>query len=848
MASLAVVPPTAPSDDTINVLCLHGNRQTAVVFENRLKKLISALQSYQDSDSGKSVSVHFDFCDAPYELELQVGDAVPLRTWRRDSESWDRALETVEKVWNAGTSAGKPFHGLFGFSQGACVAAMVCSEEARFVGLQFAIMASGLSPDISLSPSSLTTPSMHVYGMTDNLVRPKESILLSRLFVDPVLYAHAKNHQVCQRSESINAIAVFLIRLNLQSVQTAKLGPFDLSEEVADELEALSSIYMGDGEYCLINKNPPVCTVSVQAAPDKDQPRFTLRFSIGKDYPTEVPCHIDIIDATNMSAPLMTSLQIYLTEMALENLGAPMVYSLSELAREWIVEHVEKLEDAEVVYTKGFSNEDEVQHVNLRNEILTEVEESLHDDYTEEMDEMLSEVIHEASNAGIKEVYFSSIQKGRWSYCIGLVGKPSAGKSTYFNGAINVNNKPAIIGAYPFTTIEPNFGFTNIPIRHPRPNLKGKSEEDICSSEITVRLKDVAGLVPGAYKGRGKGNKFLNDLLDADVLVHVVDASGETDANGNFGGYEGNPVEDIVWISKELHRWVYGNVASKWSAILRRPKKFLSMFSGYNATPDFIQKAVERAGIGFQTIESSLSTWTKRTLHLIVAHFIELRFPIFLALNKIDKPSAQKNLESISKMYPSSRFAPVAARVSWLLKQWQKNHVVTLNNDGQSTKLVVVNECAAKKVAKEIEEVQAILKRCGPQNILLSIEGAMRMRWPKLVFPVTDLDSECLGLASKKPFGDCVPFLHGSTVEDVHAFLSREGLLVGEFVRAEILTETGVQKLVRKTDMLSEVATVIKISTNRRRHWQNQQLAPKETSDTTMKKKKNHRKGGRMGS
>lgn len=45
-------------------------------------------------------------------------------------------------------------------------------------------------------------------------------------------------------------------------------------------------------------------------------------------------------------------------------------------------------------------------------------------------------------------------------------------------------------------------------------------------------MKDVAGLVPGACDGRGKGNKFLNDLLDADVLVHVIDVSGETDENG----------------------------------------------------------------------------------------------------------------------------------------------------------------------------------------------------------------------------------------------------------------------------------------------------------------------------
>ena len=49
---------------------------------------------------------------------------------------------------------------------------------------------------------------------------------------------------------------------------------------------------------------------------------------------------------------------------------------------------------------------------------------------------------------------------------------------------------------------------------------------------VPILLKDVAGLVPGACDGRGRGNKFLNDLLDADVLIHVIDVSGETDENG----------------------------------------------------------------------------------------------------------------------------------------------------------------------------------------------------------------------------------------------------------------------------------------------------------------------------
>jgi hypothetical protein len=63
-------------------------------------------------------------------------------------------------------------------------------------------------------------------------------------------------------------------------------------------------------------------------------------------------------------------------------------------------------------------------------------------------------------------------------------------------------------------------------------------------------MQDVAGLVPGAYQGRGRGNAFLNDLTDADVLIHVVDASGRTDREGQLlpSGEGADPLEDVGWV------------------------------------------------------------------------------------------------------------------------------------------------------------------------------------------------------------------------------------------------------------------------------------------------------------
>lgn len=80
---------------------------------------------------------------------------------------------------------------------------------------------------------------------------------------------------------------------------------------------------------------------------------------------------------------------------------------------------------------------------------------------------------------------------------------------------------------------------------------------------------DVAGLVPGAHEGRGLGNKFLDDLRHADALIHVVDVSGTTDAEGkSTRGYD--PSSDINWLRSEIVQWILGNLIKRWESVKRR--------------------------------------------------------------------------------------------------------------------------------------------------------------------------------------------------------------------------------------------------------------------------------------
>ncbi|KFH13443.1 GTP binding protein, partial [Toxoplasma gondii VAND] len=164
---------------------------------------------------------------------------------------------------------------------------------------------------------------------------------------------------------------------------------------------------------------------------------------------------------------------------------------------------------------------------------------------------------------------------GGTDFIIGCVGKPSAGKSTFFNAATEGSN--AKVGNFPFTTINPNEGIgfflTDCPCTN-NPECQCSPRYGRCLNGrrfVPVKLLDVAGLIPGAHEGRGLGNKFLDDLRHADVLMHVIDVSGTTNEKGETTiGYDAS--QDHVWLMEEMQLWIFNNLWSRWASIARRQK------------------------------------------------------------------------------------------------------------------------------------------------------------------------------------------------------------------------------------------------------------------------------------
>jgi len=128
---------------------------------------------------------------------------------------------------------------------------------------------------------------------------------------------------------------------------------------------------------------------------------------------------------------------------------------------------------------------------------------------------------------------------------VGIIGLPNVGKSTIYNTLTKAN---AAVANYPFCTIEPNVGLINVP----DDNLEKLSKiyNSAKTTDASIKILDVAGLVKGASKGEGLGNKFLSHIREVDVIAHVVRCFH--DDNVSHISSEIKPADDMEIINTEL--------------------------------------------------------------------------------------------------------------------------------------------------------------------------------------------------------------------------------------------------------------------------------------------------------
>ena len=112
---------------------------------------------------------------------------------------------------------------------------------------------------------------------------------------------------------------------------------------------------------------------------------------------------------------------------------------------------------------------------------------------------------------------------------------------------------------------------------------------------VSIEVIDVAGLVPGASEGKGLGNKFLDDLRQADALIHVIDLSGGTnELGGSVEVNSYNPANDIRFLETGLNQWFFNVISKHWKNIEKKIRgqdlkidvALVSVISGLNVSQD----------------------------------------------------------------------------------------------------------------------------------------------------------------------------------------------------------------------------------------------------------------------
>jgi hypothetical protein len=395
---------------------------------------------------------------------------------------------------------------------------------------------------------------------------------------------------------------------------------------------------------------------------------------------------------------------------------------------------------------------------------------------------------------------------------VGIVGKPNTGKSTFFSAATLA---PAEIANYPFTTIKPNrgIGYIRAPCVCKEFNVKDNPKNSLCMNGIRlipVELIDCAGLVPGAWQGRGLGNQFLDEIRKADALVHVIDASGGTDLEGRLvkpGSHD--PLEDARFLETEITMWLVQILKKDWPKIARTAESSGSELavmletelSGLAIKRIHIVEAIKKAELN----EDKPTKWSDDDLIKFLDELRKIAKPMLIAANKIDIPTAEESVERLKKL--NYNVIPTCAEAELVLRRAAEKGLVDYRpgdcnfnilkpkeiTEGQSKALKIVQEC--------------VLFKFGTTGVQEAINTAyFKLLNMIVVYPVEDIEHLSDHEGRVLPDAYIVPY--GTTARQlayiVHTELG-EGFI--HAVEAREKKRIGENHILKDRDVVSIVST-----------------------------------------
>lgn len=819
------------------VLCLHGGRQTSEIFRCRVRALEERLV--------RDLKARLVFLDGPVSLPLQDGQA-ESRSWLPfDASSMHAVLDNTIGC-NGGCDC------VIGFSAGAAAAAYI----ARTFEVKAAILAGPPLDEAIIraaagAQAKVCGRALLVVGKNDACVSAEDSRAFMRdVFGEHEVYEHDKGHSLPTRARDLEAYVAFL-RNALSTENTVAIESQAQKQVREDEILSLSAIFDDDFSSsedgtCL----KVVLTREGEAAKLSLPLVLVARLPVG--YPLESAPAFSVDTMMNaLEFPSTASEAIRRCAESASTPGEPSIFAsvvaVNDLLRDT------DLTPSNDPDTKAptITDAEDQQEADIDSVVETaqQISDAKIGEYRKQAVAALrSKAKGAESNPSRKK------QSSLFEMVIGVVGKPSAGKSTFFNAVTRATGKLAAkVAAYPFTTIDPNVreGLFAAHL-NPEPEVAlGLSDSALwCQTRygrdsdghrmLPVLLKDVAGLVPGAYKGLGKGNRFLNDLLDAHALVHVVDASARTDDTGALKSVEldcaaeasGSSEElnhEIAWVRLELHRWIVGNVAAKWHSVMRRARhskdaaldRTLALFAGYHADADLTLAAIDLAGLE----PANLKDWSlPDDLHRLVAAFLVLRFPTVVALNKCDTPSGRANATDFlkrQKIHDDVDAIPCSASTDARLVAYRAAGRIEWRDGARTFVTKDDDDDAALRQARTVLADWPAACEFGTHAV---VSKAAALANPTFLLPVADLDTLKGAISlDAAPIPDCVMLRPRASVEDAFHALRKLGAIDGDFVRADALAVSQAhpaRKTVKRRDRIDLDARILRVATNRKSRWQ----------------------------
>ncbi len=322
---------------------------------------------------------------------------------------------------------------------------------------------------------------------------------------------------------------------------------------------------------------------------------------------------------------------------------------------------------------------------------------------------------------------------------VGIVGKPNVGKSTFFKA---ITLADVEIANYPFATIKPNSGVAYVKVADVAKEISGKNanpREGYVKNDfrfVPVQVIDVAGLVPGAHSGAGMGNQFLDDLRQADVLVHVIDVSGSTNEKGEVvDALSYDPAEDIKFLEVELDMWYLGILDKGWARFSRQVQQekqdicvaLAKQLSGLKVTEDIVKDAVGVLGLD---VEKPL-LWGAEELRALATQLRKMTKPMLIVCNKMDVPGAANNYERLVKEFPGLMLVPISGESELALREAGKVELIDYI-PGDKDFIIVDDSKLNEKQLKALEFIREKVLALGEFGT--GVQEAMN----KAVFEVLD--------------------------------------------------------------------------------------------------------------